>query len=189
MKISQREMTLGIITLTCVLGGFSWYIVNGRMEEHKANKTRIQNLKQDIRLAEARIKMQENWIEELNELQQDLRVFDTQQKSVSPELMKTVNTIARKHNLNITRSQPRGEKPTGDLFELAINCTWEAKLDALVDFLTELQQQGVRYDVRTLNVTPVGKNSGRLKGNMVIHCAYTRKPSGAKPAADQQAKN
>lgn len=189
MKITQREMTLGIVTLTCVLGGLSWYIVNGKMDEHKANKARIAGLQQDIRLAKARVKMQENWIEELNELQKDLRVFDTEQKSVSPELMKTVNLIAKKHNLNITRSQPRGEKPTGDLFELAINCTWEAKLSELVNFMTELQQQGVRYDVRTLNVTPVGRNTGRLKGNMVIHCAYTRKPGGAQPTADQQAKN
>ena len=50
----------------------------------------------------------------------------------------------------------------------------------MVGFLTDLQQQGVRYDVRQLNVTPVGKNTGNLKGNMVIHCAYTRKPATPK---------
>ena len=183
MKITPREMTLGVVTLACILVGLSWYIISGKMDQHKANKTKIGNLKQDIRLAEARIKMQENWIDELNDLQKDLRVFDTKQKSVSPELMKTVNTIAKKHNLDITRSQPRTEKPTDNLYELGINCTWNGPLDALVDFLAELQQQGVRYDVRTLNVKPMGKNTGKLTGNMIIHCAYTRKPGGADAAA------
>jgi len=188
MKITKREMLLGIGTITVLLGGLTYYIINGKLAEHEANKTKIANLEQQIVLAETRITMQENWIEELNELQQDLRVFDTKQRSVSPELMKTVNTIAAKHSLNITRTQPRTEKPTGDLFELGINCIWEGELDAVVGFLTEIQQQGVRYDVRSLRVQPVGKNSNKLKGNMVIHCAYTRKPGGAPKEIEQAVK-
>lgn len=187
MKISQREMILGVVTMTALLTGLTYGIVNKRIDAHEAKATEIQSLKQEIRLNERRIKMQDEWIAELNELQKDLRVFDVKQKSVSPELMKTVNLIAKKHELNISRTQPRGEKPTDDLFELGINCTWDGKLDALVGFLAELQQQGTRYDVRTLNVTPVGKNTGRLKGNMVIHCAFTRKPNAAQqePAATE----
>ncbi|MDF7807391.1 GspMb/PilO family protein [Pontiellaceae bacterium B12219] len=180
MKMTQREWILSVVTLSAVLIGVTWVIVDGKIEAHKAKKIEIQNLRQQIRLDERRIQMQSDWIAELNELQKDLRVFDTNQKSVSPELMQTVNKIAKEHNLDITRSQPHSEKPTDDLFELGINCTWEGKLDALVGFLADLQQQGVRYDVRTLNVAPVGKNSGRLKGNMVIHCAYTRKPNAGK---------
>ncbi|MDF7825562.1 type 4a pilus biogenesis protein PilO [Pontiellaceae bacterium B12227] len=180
MKISQREMILGVITLATVLGLVTYAIVNGKLDEHKAKKTEIESLRQQIRLDERRIKMQDEWIAELNELQKDLRVFDTKLKNPSPELMKTVNMIANKHQLDIKRNQPRGEKPTDDLYELGINCTWEGKLEALVGFLAEIQQQGVRYDVRSLNVAPVGKNTNRLKGNMVINCAYTRKPGGKK---------
>ncbi|MEI6891430.1 MAG: hypothetical protein V5783_04575 [Pontiella sp.] len=179
MKISQREMILGVMTLTAVLGFVTYAIVDEKVDAHKVKKIEINNLRQQIRLDERRIKMQYEWISELNELQQDLRVFDTNQKSVSPELMQTVNTIAQKHGLNISRNQPRGEKPIDDLFELAINCTWEGKLTALVGFLSEIQQQGVRYDIRSLNVAPVGKNTNRLKGNMLINCAYTRKLGGA----------
>ncbi|MDZ8117860.1 type 4a pilus biogenesis protein PilO [Pontiella agarivorans] len=179
MKISQREMVLGVATLALIMGGLTYVVIHKKMAVHRTNKTKIENLRQQILLDEARIRMQQNWIEELNELQKDLRVFNTEQKSVSPELMKTVNTIAGKHGLHITRSQPRTEKPTGDLFELPINCVWDGELEALVDFLTELQQQGVRYDVRSLTAQPAGKNSGKLKGNIVIHCVYTRKPGGA----------
>ena len=180
MKISQRELTLGVATLACILIGGTWYMVDSKVDEWKAKKGEINKLEQQIRLDKKRIKLQESWITELKDLQQGLRTFDTGQRSVSPELMQTIKSISSKYQLDITRSQPHAEKPTGDLFELGINCTWEGPLDSMVGFLAELQQQGVRYDVRTLNVTPAGKDSGKLKGNMVINCAYTRKPAGEK---------
>jgi hypothetical protein len=174
MKITQREMMLGVVTLACVLIGTTWYAVDKKTEAWKSKKTQIDKLHQQIRLHQNAIKMQENWMDELDVLQQELRVFADDQRSVSPQLMKTIKEISDKHVLEITRSQPYAEKPTGNLFELGINCTWQGSLDALVGFLTDLQQQGVRYDVRTLNIQPVGKNSGNLKGNIVINCAYTR---------------
>jgi hypothetical protein len=180
MKISQREMILGVATLAALLAGITWYAVDSKTDEWKGKKTEITNLKQQIRLHEQAIEKQNDWIEDLKTLQKDLRIFKTGQKNVSPELMKTIKAISRKHDLDITKSQPYGEQKIGDLFELGINCTWQGTLESMVGFLTELQQQGVRYDVRTLNVTPVGKNTGKLKGNMVIHCAYTRKPATKK---------
>jgi Tfp pilus assembly protein PilO len=183
MKISQREMVLGAATIGCLLIGTTWYIVDNKTDEWKAKKTEIEGLEQQISYHQTAIKQQENWKDELDELQKDLRIFGTKQRSVSPELMKTIKSISNRHGLDIVRSQPYSEKPTGDLFELGINCTWEGKLDAMVGFLADLQQQGVRYDVRTLNVQPVGKNTGKLKGNMVIHCAYTRKAAANKNKA------
>ncbi|MEE9369307.1 MAG: GspMb/PilO family protein [Pontiella sp.] len=181
MKISQREMILGVGTLAAVLIGLSIYMVDSKSDAYQAKQTEIENLQAQIRLDERRIRMQEEWIAELNELQKDLRVFDSKQQSVAPELMKTIKGISSKHGFDITRSQPHPEKPTGDLVELGINCTWVGKLPAIVGFLTELQQQGVRYDVTSLNITPAGKNTGSLKGNIVINCAYTKKPNASKP--------
>ncbi|VGO15275.1 hypothetical protein PDESU_03857 [Pontiella desulfatans] len=180
MKISQREMILGVATLAAGLAWLTWYIVSNKMDEYKAKATEIEKLERQISFNQKAIKMQEDWLGELNELQKGLRVFDTKQKSVAPELMKTIKQISDKHGMDITRNQPRSEKPIGDLFELAINCTWQSDLEAMVDFLAELQQQGVRYDVRTLNVKPVGNNTGKLGGNMLIHCAYTKKPNAGK---------
>jgi Tfp pilus assembly protein PilO len=163
MKVTQRELVRGVVTLTAVLGGTTWYIVDSKVDEWRGKKAEIEKVEQQISLHNNAIKMQENWLDDLNALQSDLRVFDTKQRSVSPELMKTIKAISNKHGLDITRSQPYTEKKIGDLFELGINCTWEGRLEAMVKFLTELQQQGVRYDVRQLNVAPVGKNTGRLK--------------------------
>ena len=175
MKISQRELILGIATLAAALGGLTWYIVDKKSETWKTKANDMGKLEQQISLHQNAIKMQDNWKGELDSLQQDLRVFPLEQKSVAPELMKTIKGISSTDGLDITRTQPYNEKQIGDLFEIGINCTWEGTLESLVRFLTEVQQQGVRYDVRQLNVTPVGKNTGRLKGNLVIHCVYTRK--------------
>jgi len=183
MKISQREMMLGVATLACVLIGGTWYAANGKVEAWKAKKTEIANLRLQINRNEAAIKQQDAWMGQLKDLEQDLRIFDKDARSVSPELMKTIKGISDKYALKITRNQPHEEKPTGNLFEMAINCTWEGSIKAVVGFLTELQQQGIRYDIRTLNISPAGKNSGDLKGNMVINCAFTRK---AMPAQGEE---
>lgn len=185
MKITQREMFLGVATLAVLLAGLTWYIVDSKVDDWKSKANEMQKLEQQIKLHQNAIKMQENWMGELTDLQKDLRTFDNQQRSVAPELMKTIKGISSKHGLEITRSQPYNEKPTGDLYEMGINCTWEGSLDAMVHFLAELQQQGVRYDVRQLNVTPVGKDTGNLKGNMVIHCVYTRK-AGSTTAPEEE---
>lgn len=179
MKITDRELVLGVATMACVLFGGTWLAVDGKVDEWKTRKTEIKSLREKISRHETAIRMQDEWVGELHELEQDLRIFDVDERSVSPDLMKTINTIADKYELNITKSNPQNEKPTGDLFELGINCTWQGNLAALVGFLTELQQQGERYNVRTLNIKPMGRNTGNLQGNMVIDCAFTRRPIGS----------
>lgn len=179
MKITQRELILGVATMACVLAGLTWYAADRKTDEWQAKKSEIERLRQQINLHQNAIKMQETWQGDLETLQRELRVFNADGRSVAPELMQTIKAVSSKHGLDITRNQPYNEKPTGDLFELGINCTWEGSLAAMVGFLAELQQQGVRYDVRSLTVTPAGNDSNKLKGNMVIHCAYTRKPGGS----------
>ena len=176
MKISDRELVLGVATIACVLFGGTWFGVNGKVDEWKAKKTEIFRLREQISRHQTAIRMQDDWLDELHNLEKDLRIFDTEQRSVSPELMKTIDIIAVKYELKISKTNPQGEQPTGDLFELGLNCTWQGELVAVVDFLTELQQQGVRYNVRTLNIKPAGRNTGKLQGNMVIDCAFTRRP-------------
>lgn len=181
MKISQREMMLGVVTLTCVLFGGTWYAADGKMEKWKSMKGEITSLRQQISVNQTAIKKQNEWLGQLNELEKELRIFDLKQRSVTSDLQKTIAGIANKYGLNITRNQPHDEKPTGNLYEVAINCTWEGSLESIIDFLSELQQQGIRYDVRTLNITPFGKNTDKLKGNMVVNCAYTRRNMTEQP--------
>lgn len=176
MKINNREMILINISVTTILFGLLWMLIENKTPEYKNKKIEIERIESQIRLDHRRISMQKNWINELNLLQKNLTTFDYSQKSVSPQLMQTIKNLAIKQGVEITRSQPYPEKPTGDLYEMGINCTWNGELSAIVKFLTELQQKGVQYDIRTLNISPDGKKNNLLKGNMVIYCAYIRNP-------------
>ena len=176
MKINNREMILINISVTTILFGLLWMLIENKTPEYKNKKIEIERIESQIRLDQRRISMQKKWINELNLLQKNLTTFDYSQKSVSPQLMQTIKNLAIKQGVEITRSQPYPEKPTGDLYEMGINCTWNGELSAIVKFLTELQQKGVQYDIRTLNISPDGKKNNLLKGNMVIHCAYLRNP-------------
>jgi hypothetical protein len=113
MKISQREMILGVATLAALLTGLTWYIVDNKMDEYHAKAAEIEKLKQQIGFHKNAIKMQENWLGELNALQEDLRVFDINQKSVSPELMKTIKEISSAHGLDINRNQHVARRARG----------------------------------------------------------------------------
>ena len=180
MNISPREMKLAITTMAVVLVASSWYLIDSKLPQWEEMERAETQARQQIHRYKTAIKMEPRWTADLEKLQSQLRVFPVSHRSVSPELMKTIKSISARHGLDITRSQPYAEKSTGDLFEMGINCTWQGELKALVGFLAELQQQGVRYDVRQLNITPVGRKSSALKGNMVVHCAYIRKEAPEK---------
>ncbi|MCF7849893.1 MAG: type II secretion system protein M [Kiritimatiellales bacterium] len=174
MKISKREMGLALMTLTVILIGFTWYIVSNRVEQWKGMKGEIAQIDRQVRMHQQAIKMSDSWKTELDTLQNGLAVFASGDHSVAPDLLKIIKQISSKHGLDITRTQPYPEKQIGDLFEMGINCTWQGTLEAIVFFLADLQEQGARFDVRSLNVAPQGKGNPTLKGNMVIHCAYMR---------------
>lgn len=176
MNISKREVQLGIITLVSILVGGTWYYADSKIAEWKGMQLQIEQTKNKIRLDQGAISMQGTWMEELSGLQSNLRVFDLN-KNVSPDLQEVLRKISKKYDFQITQFRPQNEKRLGDLFELGINCSWEAELESLVKFLAELQLQGVNYDVRTLTITPAQtqKDKEKLRGTMMIFCAYTRK--------------
>jgi len=180
MNISKREMVLSLITLALILVALSWYVLTSKISEWKEMKEQIAQTEREIRLRKKAIEMSGTWKSKLDVLQKDLLVFQSGDHSVAPDLLKIIKQISRKHSLEITRTQPSPEKGIGDLYEMGINCTWQGPLKAIVNFLADLQLQGARYDVRSLTISPIGKNQNMLKGNMVIHCAYKRTPVSAK---------
>ncbi len=44
MKITQREMILGVVTMSALLIGLAYGIVNKKIDAHQAKKIEIENL-------------------------------------------------------------------------------------------------------------------------------------------------
>lgn len=171
MKLSQREMILGCLTLGAVIIGLTFWIIEPKIKEWKQLSEEKQSLREQIEKKRLIISRKSSFDQRLDELQQKIPTFASKGQS-TPELMNGIKAIADKHALKLSRIQPGKENQMGDLYELHIACTWEGSLEALTRVLFDLQAEGSRYDIAQLNVTPL--SADKLKGNMEIACAYYR---------------
>ena len=173
MKLSSREMILVITTLSAVLIGVTYWLGGSHIEKQKRLGEDRERLIHQIELHKRIIAEQTNWVDRLAELQSQLPVYD-EKTAVTAELLKEIKRIADENRLDLVRTQPYREEQVGSLYELGVSCNWEGNLDALVHFLYAIQSQGIRFDARQLSAQPDAKQEGRLKGSMIIECAYQK---------------
>ena len=177
MKISTRETLLGWLAMVAVLFGVTYFAGQSRLAEWKdVGKVRA-SLKDRRVIAEHLLEQQESVNKDLDEFRNQIPQHP-RGKDVTAELLKMLEKTASENGLTLLRREADKEKSVGDLYELSINCSWEAELDPLVRFLYALQVQGAILDIRQLTVTPGAGAPGRLKGNFTVDCAYTRPSSG-----------
>lgn len=173
MKISPRETILGMLTLTVILFGFTYWMAGSKISEQKEMAAEKTRLRRQIQLHKRILEERKNWIGRLNELQSTLPVYDRKYPA-TVALPKEIKRMADKHRLNLPLTQPEGEQQIGSLHELSVRCDWQGKIDALIHFLYDLHSKGIRFDVRQINIKPIAKQEGQLKGSMIINCAYRR---------------
>jgi hypothetical protein len=174
MKISNRELTLGIGTIALVLFGITYWVGGDSIAEQRKMAAKKAQLHRQIKFDKRILEEKETWIGRLDTLQDQLPVY-TRQIQVNIELPKKIRRIADQHRLNFSLIQPEGsEEKIGSLYELKVRCDWQGDLNAIVHFLHELHAQGIRFDVRQISIKPVAKQEEQLKGSMIINCAYRR---------------
>jgi len=177
MKMSKREIIIGMVTLAMVLFGFTYWMAGSKISEQQEMAAEKTRLRRQIKLHKRILKEKKDWIGRLGALQAELPVYD-RRIPVSVMLSKEIKRMADDHGLDLTRTQPGDEKKIGSLHELNVHCEWLGDLDAVVHFLYDLHSQGIRFDVRQINIKPVAKQEGMLKGSMDISCAYRRAEDG-----------
>ncbi|QHI70459.1 hypothetical protein [Tichowtungia aerotolerans] len=178
MKISRREMLIGILTLFIALFGLTYWLGGSRIAEHKAIIEEKEKLLRQIQLHKRIIAEQGSWTNRLSELQSQLPVYD-RKVSVTGEILKEIKSMADGTGLDLTKSRANREKQVGTLYELSVICDWEGELEELVRFLYQVNEQGLRFDIRELSVRPDAKRAGILRGDMIIDCAYRRSDEAA----------
>lgn len=171
MKLSRREMILGCLTLSAIIIGFTFWLGEPKLKSWRLLSNEKENLYEQIEKNKLIISRADTFKQRLSELQKQIPQFESK-RQITPELLKGIQTIAKKHSLKLPRIQPGKEKQLGDLYELHITCSWEGSLDALTHVLFDLQSAGSRYDVTQIHITPL--SSDHLKGSMEIACAYYR---------------
>lgn len=173
MNLSAREQRLALITLAVILLGLGYVLGESRYgawREHRQERVVLQRRQA---AAEQLLERGGDPERRLAQLRETLPVYP-RGTDVTAQLLRRLQQVADEHDFLLLRREPEPERAIGDLFELAISCTWEGELSALVHFLYALQAQGAIVDVRQLTVAPVQGSPERLRGTVTVDFAYSR---------------
>ncbi len=179
MTLTRRETRLALMTLAIVLVGLTFWVGEPKYEEWKRLSTEAEALHQRRVIAERLMSQKPELDSRLEVLRETLPAHPAE-LDVTSQILRNLQRTADEHGLTLLRREPDRERPIGDLYELAVTCTWEGELRALVHFLYALQSQGAIVDVRQLTIAPVQGAPNRLRGNLTVDYAYSRvAPGGA----------
>jgi hypothetical protein len=173
MIFSKRDFNLVMITLAVLLGGLTYLLIMPMANQWKLSSAAREQLERDRALADRILASRPEWEERLGALQATLPTYGLTE-AVGAELLRQVRRLADENRVITTRITPDTENNIGNLYEQAIEVTWEAELEPLVRFLYAVQIAGATLDIRTMTMTPSQEQS--LKGNLKIFFAYQRLP-------------
>lgn len=180
MKVTSREMLLGWMTGLVVLAALSVWICSPKIKVWKELIEQSATVKKRIVMAEHLASQRGHWNKRLEGVAEKLSRYPADE-DVTAAYLKIIENVVKDNNVTLSQRRPQKEKKQKDIYQMAVDCTWEAGLDALVNFLYALEQQKVTMDIDDLNISLVAGGSGRLKGSFAMICIYTR--SETPPAA------
>ena len=163
--------------MVVVLLALTYWLGSPKVEEWKNAVEVRQDLRMRMDALEGRLSRKDVWEKKLAEFREKLPRHPAN-KEVTAELLKSLEQTARQHSLTLLRREPEKEKSVDDLYEVAIHCTWQGDLGALVHFLYAIQTQGVILDIRQLTVNPAKGEAEMLTGSFTVDYAYTRETEG-----------
>lgn len=175
MKISPREMVLVWITGSIALMGLTFILCAPRIKEWKSFQDKQAVMNRKLEVTQNLVSQGPKWDARLAEIRKKLPLY-APDKDVTADLLIKIERIANAHGLNLPSRDLEKETLKGDMYELAANCKWEGKLESLVRFLFDLQQEDAILDVSQLSVSPSEKKG--LRGSFTVYCSYSRNQPG-----------
>lgn len=173
MKLSHHEQTLAAVTLLVILFGILGLKLRPGLEEWRDRTTSLETLKRARADANALIKQGPQWRENYERVKDQMPIFE-ENRQVDTYWMSIMDRLAAEFKVSITRRQVGRDSRVGDVYELPIDCQWEAPLDALAKFLCALQDTGAMLDIRELVIRSNASRKGYLRGSFSLSCAFMR---------------
>ena len=175
--ISTREKRLVIITVLAILYTVVGLMARGRLAAWKRLRDDAAEAREELRTRKLLIEVRDDWIQRYDDVSHLMHNFsaDAPTQVISTHWRAILNDTANHAGFNIGSTRPLEEKRAiGNVHEMAFECNdWKGSLEALVNFLYELQAAGVMLDVRTLVIRP-DRVPGNLTGRLTLYCAYMR---------------
>jgi Tfp pilus assembly protein PilO len=167
----KRDFTMVMIMLAVLLLGFTYLLAAPMITQWRESTTTRARLERDRGIAERLLNSRGDWEVRLAEARATLPRYGMTDP-VGADLLRQVRRLADENRVVTTRISPGEEENIGDLYEQAIEVTWEAELEPLVRFLYAVQVAGATLDIRQMTMTP--SQGEKLKGNLKIFFAYQR---------------
>jgi Tfp pilus assembly protein PilO len=178
MKASSREMVLMWATGLVALGGLTYIVCEPRLREWKSIEAKQIEAARKLEVTRHLVAQEPKWNAKLSELRKKLPQYPPE-KDVTADLLIKIEQLANAHSLSLPSRDMEKETQKGDMYELAANCKWEGKLEALVRFLFDLQQEDAILGISQLSITPNEKKV--LRGSFTVYCSYSRnQPPGSR---------
>ena len=176
MKLSRREMVLGLLTVSAVLLAAAALLIRPKIAEWRELRAKQRAVREEIAADKRLVHSREEWEKRLAELSEQLQQFGPQRET-EVYFLSLMDKLASQNGIRILKHRAGEEEKAGDIYELPIECQqWEGTLDSLVHFLFDLQSHGAMLDIHQLLVKP--KQAGVLRGRFLLFCAYTRGSEG-----------
>lgn len=182
MKLSPREMVLLWLTCAAAVLGLTFLLCLPRVAEWKAIQQKQIEAARKVTVTQHLVAQAPKWDARLAELRAKLPVY-APEKDVTADLLIRIEKLANANGLNLPSRDVENETLKGDMYELAVNCKWDGKLESLVRFLFDLQREDAILDISQLSVSPSEKRG--LRGSFTVYCSYSRnQPAGARKKAE-----
>jgi Tfp pilus assembly protein PilO len=188
MKISPREMVLAWVTGIVALAGLTYLLVEPELKEWKTQEGKKADALRQVGNQKRLIAQSSRWEARLAELKKKLPTHP-QGKDVTTDLQVLIERLAKANGLILISREAEKESLRGNMYEVAVNCKWEGKLEALTRFLFDIQKEDVILDVSQLTISPNEKKV--LRGGFTVYCSYSRlsPPGGEKKTESKGPKN
>ncbi len=175
MTFNERELKLGMATIGVLLLGLLYVVLEGQWTSLQESREQAGLLDKKLAKLERLYSQQGRMTDEFNQLMTILPMYP-EQKDVTADSLKEVQRLATLSKLSLRSLEPDKERRIGslELYELSITCNWQGSLEALVTFMAHLQARGAVMDMRSINVAPVPKLKGQLKGSFTVDTAFSR---------------
>jgi len=171
MKVSSREMVLIWMTGFVALAGVTYLLVDPQLKEWGVLDDKKQDAARQVANQKRLISQAPKWDSKLAEQKKKLPTHP-QGKDVTTDLQILIERLATANGLTLVSREAEKEALRGNMYEVAVNCKWEGKLESLTRFLFDLQKEDVILDVSQLTISPNEKKV--LRGGFTVYCSYSR---------------
>lgn len=174
MSMSRHDKTLLVITFFVIAYGILAMQIRARLDLITTKSDAGKELVKQREHQEALIDAEGLWRARYEAVKDKMPVF-APNVQVDTYWLNIMDLAAQQYNVTISSRNAKDETVSGGVSEFAIEVRqWKAPLDALIRFLTALQDEGAMLDIRELRIMPESATPGLLYGSFTLYCAFMR---------------